>query len=260
MNRKILLTFDLEEFDLPEEYGVAISKEKQLAVSARGLENLLGVLRAQKVNATFFTTAYYAENNPQQMRELVAEGHEIASHLYYHSDYDPKHLQKSREKLRKITGQEISGFRSPRLRHMDPKLIKAAGYHYHSSLNPTYLPGRYNNLNKPRTLFRDVENELLVLPFSVSPVIRFPLFWLSFKNLNPQFYLTLCRQALRKDGYLHLYFHPWEFTALDEFSIPRYIKNRSGEKLTSQLDQLIQRMKSGGEFETISRFLEERGL
>ncbi len=257
MTRKILLTFDVEEFDLPEEYGIHLDKEQQLAVSRQGLDRVLEVLGKHNVAVTFFTTAYYAENNPDQMKALVANGHEVASHLYYHSDYNPSHILLSRQKLEEITNRPVVGFRTPRLRAMSPRLIKAAGYRYDSSLNPTYLPGRYNNYSKPRTWFEDYDNDLLVLPFSVSPVLRFPLFWLSFKNIYLPLYLWLCRQTLRQDGYLHLYFHPWEFTDLTNFKIPWYIKNRSGAQLIGQLDTLIEKMKGEGDFMTISQFFSE---
>lgn len=256
MEKKILLTFDIEEFDLPEEYLIHIEKDEQLEVCTQGLEKVLSVLKKHQVVATFFTTAFYAENNPCRIQALVRDGHEVASHLYYHSDYNPDHILESRLKLEEITGKKVVGFRTPRLRNMDPKIIKSAGYRYDSSLNPTYLPGRYNNLSKPRTLFKDSENGLFVLPFSVSPWLRLPLFWLSFKNFNFLFYSWLCCQTLRKDNYLHLYFHPWEFTSLDSYAIPWYIKSRSGDQLLRQLDMLIQKMRNKGSFTTISVFLD----
>lgn len=255
MARKILLTFDVEEFDLPEEYDIVIDKSAQLATSARGLDALLAVLQKHDAAATFFTTAYYAENYPDTLRALVGAGHEIASHLYYHSDYDPSHLRLSRQKLQEITGQEIAGFRSPRLRAMDPALIRSAGYRYDSSLNPTFLPGRYNNLDKPRTWFKDAAHDLIVLPFSVTPRFRIPLFWLAFKNMNARIYHTLCRQTLRHDGYLHLYFHPWEFTDLSTYKIPWYVKRRAGAPLVRRLDRLIGMLKKEGDFITVSAFL-----
>lgn len=256
MDKKILLTFDVEEFDLPEEYNAPIEKSEQLNVSSRGLTQVLALLRKHRVVATFFTTAFYAENFPCQIQALVSEGHEVASHLYYHSDYNPEHIRESRKKLEEITKQKVWGFRTPRLRPMDPELIKAAGYMYDSSLNPTFLPGRYNNFSRPRTHFR--ENGMHILPFSVSPGIRFPLFWLSFKNINFPAYLWLCRQTLRHDRYLHLYFHPWEFTNLDVYRIPWYIKNRSGDPLLRRLDLLIQNLGKEGGFATISEFLNDR--
>lgn len=257
MRKKILLTFDVEEFDLPEEYQLTIDKGKQLAISTQGLLDVLAILRKHQVMATFFTTAFYAENNPQIIRQIADEGHEIASHLYYHSDYNPTHILASKQKLEEIIGQEIFGIRIPRLRKMDLKLIKDAGYLYDSSLNPTYLPGRYNHFFKPKTLFFDKNAHISVLPFSVSPLIRFPLFWLSFKNIPFSWYFLLCKQALIADKYLHLYFHPWEFTDLSEFAIPAYIKKKSGQILLNQLEKLIIKLKDKGEFVTIVSFLKK---
>ncbi len=257
MRKKILLTFDVEEFDLPEEYQLTIAKDKQLAISTQGLLDVLDVLRKHQVMATFFTTAFYAENNPQIIRQIAADGHEIASHLYYHSDYNPTHILASKQKLEEIIGQEIFGIRIPRLRKMDLKLIKDAGYLYDSSLNPTYLPGRYNHFFKAKTLFFDKNANISVLPFSVSPLIRFPLFWLSFKNIPFSWYFLLCKQALMADKYLHLYFHPWEFTDLSEFAIPAYIKKKSGQILLNQLEKLIMKLKDKGEFVTVVRFLKK---
>lgn len=254
MTKCILLTFDLEEFDLPEEYQIMVPKSEQLEVASQGLDQVIGLLRKHKIKATFFTTAYYAENNPCRIQALIRDGHEVASHLYYHSDYNPDHVLGSKLKLEEITGKKVNGFRTPRLRPMDPNLIKDAGYTYDSSLNPTYLPGRYNNLSKPRLLFR--ENDMFILPFSVSPGIRFPLFWLSFKNINLNVYLWLCQRALAEDHYLHLYFHPWEFTSLDQYSIPWYVKRHSGTSLVRKLDLLIQKISKKGRFTTISDFLE----
>ena len=258
MERVILLTFDLEEFDLPLEYNIEINQQTQLDISTKGLKNLLDVLKRNKVVATFFTTAYYAENNISLIQELISDGHEIASHFYYHSDYNPSHILQSKLKLEEITNQKVAGIRIPRLRKTDINLIKDAGYLYDSSLNPTFLPGRYNNFFKPRTLFTDSGTNLFILPFSVSPVIRVPLFWLTFKNISYQIFIFLCMQTIHKDSYLHLYFHPWEFTDLSDFKIPSYIKRKSGKKMIDRLDNFIKLMKGRGKFVTIVQYLHER--
>ncbi len=255
IKNKILLTFDLEEFDLPLEYNTEISKQSQLDITTTGLKNLIPILKRNNITATFFTTAYYAENNVSLIQELIKDGHEIASHFYYHSDYCPSHILKSKQKLEEITNQQITGIRIPRLKEMDINLIKDAGYLYNSSLNPTYLPGRYNNYFKPRVLSRDLTTNLFILPFSVTPIVRFPLFWLTFKNINLQLFVFLCRQTLRKDKYLHLYFHPWEFTDLSAFEIPAYIKNKSGKRMHDRLDSFIKLLQLKGNFVTINQFL-----
>ncbi len=257
-NPNILLTFDLEEFDLPEEYAQSISKEAQIRISTEGLEAILALLDKYNLRATFFTTAYYAENKPDIMRK-IAEKHEVASHLYYHSVYNDDHILASKLKLEEIIGKKIWGFRMPRLKKTDLSIVKQAGYLYDSSINPTYLPSRYNNLAYPTTLYKDTKADLWELPFSVSPYLRFPLFWLSFKNIPFALYLFFCRQVLRKTSYLHLYFHPWEFADISSIKIPAYIKRKSGIKLVNRLEKLILALqKSPVHFITVADFIKAR--
>lgn len=255
MSKYILLTFDLEEFDLPLEFNADIDFNAQLQVTTNGLNNLLAVLKEHHVKATFFTTACYAENNEAVLHELIRDGHEIASHLYYHSVYKEEHLLQSKLKLEQICGQPVKGIRIPRFKQFEAQLIKDAGYTYDSSMHPTIVPGRYNHLQKPRLLWKDGRNGLWIFPLSVLPFFRIPLFWLSFKNIPAVIYFLLCKLALQKDRYLHLYFHPWEFTDLSLYRIPWYIKRRSGTEMTKRLNSFICKMKNKAEFLTITDFI-----
>ncbi|WP_026999266.1 polysaccharide deacetylase family protein [Eisenibacter elegans] len=251
---KILLTFDLEEFDLPIEYGNQIDEKEMFKVTSDGLENLLKILSEYKIRATFFTTANYAEKHPKIIERIVSENNELASHMYYHSDYDESHILKSKKKLEEISNTSINGIRMPRLKRVNLDKIKEAGYLYDSSLNPTFIPGRYNNLRKQRVLFTDPNTDLKVLPFSTS-IFRIPLFWLSFKNFNLQLYILLCNYALKRDSYLHLYFHPWEFANLSKYKIPFYIKRNSGHIMSTRFKYLLNKLSPTNEYLTITEFL-----
>ena len=57
----ILLSFDIEEFDMPFEYGKDISFENQIAVSEKGTEIILNILQKHQIKATFFSTVVFAE-------------------------------------------------------------------------------------------------------------------------------------------------------------------------------------------------------
>ena len=243
--RYILLGFDLEEFDMPLEYNVPITFEEQLRYSDEGMASIMPVLQAHNATATFFTTANYA----LQRNALVAglsQTHEIASHTFYHSAFEESHLLESRLVLEKISGKSVEGLRMPRMRPVPVEAIKKAGYFYDSSIHPTWLPGRYNNLHKPRTLYR--EDGLLRLPASVSPTLRIPLFWLAFKNFPFSFYLKIARQTLSKDGYLCLYYHPWEFSNLSNSGLPNYTRSIDSKALTERLEKLIRILKQEGNF------------
>jgi hypothetical protein len=259
LKSQILLTFDLEEFDLPLEYGCQISSEEQIRVTKEGLDRLTILLSKYNIPATFFTTSMYANINKESIKSLSVY-HEIASHSKSHSDFSVSDPLDSKSELEKISGKQVFGFRIPRFRKIDKSVIKAAGYIYDSSINPTYIPGRYNNLFTQRKLYTDTRTNLVVIPVSVSPVIRFPLFWLSFKNIPLPVYIHLCKSAIQKDSYLQLYFHPWEFAELESFNIPWYIKTHSGNSMTERFEKLITELRKTCDFSTISGFLNTKRL
>lgn len=243
----ILLSFDIEEFDMPFEYGKDISFKDQIAISVKGTEEILRILKKYEVIATFFCTATFALAVPDLVRRIVAEGHELASHGYYHSKFEPKHLLESKKVLEEISGVKVAGYRMARMMPVDEEEIAGAGYLYNSSINPTFLPGRYNNLHRPRTMF--YEKGVLQIPASVSPTFRIPLFWLSFHNFPLWLYRYLCEKTLRKDGYLNVYFHPWEFTDLNDkerFGFPGYVVKSSGTKMSERMERFIERFKKEG--------------
>lgn len=254
----ILLSFDVEEFDLPFEYGRKLPFAEQLSISTKGTLAILGLLRETGIKASFFVTANYAINQPHIISQIVNEGHELASHGFYHSSFSKDHLLESKLALEKLSGTRIKGFRMARMMPVNLNELKRAGYSYNSSMNPTWIPGRYNNFDKPRTRF--FEQDILQLPSSVSPVIRFPLFWLSFHNF-PMFFLNwLSYITYKKDKYLNIYFHPWEFTNLKQpkFGLPGYISKNSGDEFIARLKSFISYFqKKGLEFGTISQFIED---
>lgn len=253
--RKVLLTFDLEEFDIPNEYGSALDWEEQLSVGRRGMNAIIEVLELHKIPVTIFTTAAYAVENPEQL-QFLSEDHEIASHTFYHSSYKDEDLLQSRSTLEEITGKKVYGLRMPRMRPVDMSLVHRAGYNYDSSINPTFIPGKYNNSNLPKTLYK--EQGMYRLPCSVSPTLRIPLFWLAFKNFPYPLYRKLAKDTLRRYGYLNLYFHPWEFTNIHSYKLPLYVKRHSGAHLVERLHRLISDFKKEGSFQTINDFLRDQ--
>jgi peptidoglycan/xylan/chitin deacetylase (PgdA/CDA1 family) len=257
----ILLSFDIEEFDMPFEYGKSIDFAEQLAISTEGTNKILDILLKRDIKATFYCTANYALNKPDVIARIVNEGHEIASHGYYHSDFKVEHLKQSKDALEQLTGKQVKGYRMARMMPVDEQEIFKAGYQYNSSINPTYLPGRYNNFSKPRTWF--YQDGVLQLPSSVSPLVRFPLFWLSFHNLPMGILKWLSKKTYRKDGYLNLYFHPWEFTDLkkpEKFGFPGYVSKNTGVAFEKRIDNFIAwAQKAGYRFCTTGDFVERLG-
>ncbi|VVM06682.1 hypothetical protein MAMC_01191 [Methylacidimicrobium cyclopophantes] len=249
--KRALLSFDLEEFDLPVEFRRTLPESEQVAVSLVGLQRLTALLADRKIVATFFSTAILATNAPVAVREL-GNAHEIASHGYAHTGFSSSDPDRSKRVLEEITGRRVFGYRSPRFRPVANHLLRKAGYTYNSSENPTFLPGRYCRLLSPRRAYR--KGDLLQIPVSVSPWIRFPCFWLAFKNTPPSLFRTIAGWTLAESGYLHLVFHPWEFADLGDYGLPRWVSSPCGFELLERLASFLDWLALRARFTTLADF------
>ena len=237
---KVLLRFDIEEFDVPREHGVDYSLEDGISVSVEGTARILSILKKKHVKATFFCTGNFAAYAPEMIHRIIEEGHEVACHGMDHWRPKQTDVFQSKEIVERISGTKCFGYRQPRMFPVDDKDIKKAGYLYNSSLNPAFIPGRYMHLTTPRTCF--MKDGIYQIPASVTPWFRFPLFWLSLHNLPESLYFRLVKRVLKHDGYFVTYFHPWEFFDLKEhpeFKLPFIITKNSGTSLMCRLERLI---------------------
>ncbi|MBO0929476.1 DUF3473 domain-containing protein [Fibrella aquatilis] len=251
---RILFTVDVEEFDTALEYGHDLSLLDQIAVSTKGLRLLAERFEALNARTTLFTTANYALHEPALINQL-AQRHEIASHGYYHTTFEPGDLAKSKQALETLLGKPVRGFRRARMGDTNPQEVAEAGYIYNSSLHPTFIPGRYNHWGEPRLPFKELS--VWQIPASVTPRLRLPLFWLSLKNFPFAFYKQLCLETLRADGYVNLYVHPWEFTDLAAFDkIPAYVKRHSNHELLDRVETLLRFLRQHGDYATMGEFAE----
>lgn len=256
---KILLSFDTEEFDVPREHGVDFSLEDGMKVSRVGTNRILDCLKENGVKATFFCTANFAENAPDVMQRIMNEGHEVACHGCDHWQPKATDFEQSKLRVEAVIGKPTYGYRQPRMFPVSDSEIERMGYLYNSSLNPAFIPGRYMHLTTPRTWF--FKGKVMQIPASVTPLVRFPLFWLALHNLPEALYHAMVKRVINHDGYFVTYFHPWEFYELKEhpeFKMPFIIKNHSGLEMQQRLDRLIKMLKTRGEeFVTFHEFVKE---
>lgn len=247
MRGKILLSFDIEEFEMPREYGDPIPFDRQMEVSRLGTTRILDLLVKHQIKATFYTTANFANHAKDIIQRMIDEGHELASHGYVHEYFEAPHLKMSKEILEEIAQVPVHGYRMARMMPVPEEEVYKAGYVYNSSINPTLLPGRYNKLNEPRTYF--MREGVLQLPASVTPLVRFPMFWISFHNLPLWAYCLLAKWTLKKDGYLNTYFHPWEFMDIgpkEKYNFPFYVTKNTDLKMVGRLSKFIEWGKKNG--------------
>lgn len=263
--KTLLLNFDIEEFDLPTEYNTFISEENMYQISYDGTEKILSLLQQYNVCSTFFVTAKFGERYPKLIKKLSEIGHEIALHGYRHSHNYQKmeqknvyeYLKKAKQILEEIGGKGIIGFRAPRMMPPSYDVLKSIGIEYDSSLHPTCVPGRYNNMRENRKIC--IRNDVKVVPISVTPFLRLPFSWVWFRNFGLG-YSKICTKLSHWDqDFVNIYFHPWEFVDIKKYQVPMFIKRNTGEKLNNLLKKYLQWCFSRNiGITTISKYIEEK--
>lgn len=268
MVKTILLTFDIEEFDLPRKYGAKINDEEMYSMSNKGTKKLLNLLDMYKIRATFFITALFAKKYPKLIKQ-IGKKHEVGLHGYAHSDIYQElgkketfeRLKKAKKLLERISGKKVVSFRSSRFQKIDYSILEKIGIKIDSSLLPTFIPlsfvytlGRFENLFKSRKVF--YEKGIFEVPLTVTPIIRLPLIWITFRNM-PLSYGKMCTScSLINNNFINLVFHSWDFVDITNFDIPHLSKNKTGKRLIKKIDAYINWVKKKGyKFSTITGFL-----
>ena len=256
---KIMLTFDLEEFDLPREFNIFISEERMFSITKKGVYELKRILDKHNVRATFFTTANFAKKYPSLVKEL-SQRHEIACHGFSHSDdysEDISNANIAKKEIEQIICKSISGFRAPRFKIKKIESLHDSGFKYDSSVNPTIAPGKYCNLSEKRVINK--KGKILEIPLSTLPLfpfLRAPMNWYSFR-IFPTIYSkihTLLNNLT--STYQMLLIHPWEFVDLRNSTLPNEFRKNTGKVLSRRLENYIKFCKKKNfQFLTIKEFL-----
>jgi peptidoglycan/xylan/chitin deacetylase (PgdA/CDA1 family) len=261
--KKILLTFDVEEFDFPGEFEKPLDIEQEFETSKQGLLLLRNLLAKYNIRATFFTTANFAKKYPRLIKELSKE-HEIACHGYNHSDnYCEENsflnIAKAKAELERIIGKKIIGFRAPRFQINEISKLFDLGFVYDSSVHPTWIPGRYMNLSEKRNIHK--KGKILEIPLSTLPLLRLPIAWMFFRNFGLNYAKAFTKINFTFSNYTMLLFHSWEFTNLHNFKIPKYLQRNTGQTLLKMLEKYIRfSMRNKYKFEPIKRYLENKQI
>jgi len=131
-----------------EGYGFARPEDDGAAYRI-AIPRILELFERSGVRGTFFLIAGEAEAHGDVVREIVTQGHEVASHSMTHSlpffGLGPEALQRevfdSKEALESVSGIRVSGFRAPSWDLPDGLLqhLVDAGYRYDASEYPSIL-------------------------------------------------------------------------------------------------------------------------
>ncbi len=270
-----LLSFDVEEFTVPQEQKGSLTKEEREAVfevGAEGLKKCISILKQHGIVATCFCTAEFVKKYPELIRELYSMNCEIALHGFAHKDHYESMdettalslLVKAKQEIEKRVQCKIQGFRGPGFRVPKPVVLEDLGIVYDSSVHPTYIPTKYNHITQSRKVQK--YGAIVEIPISVVPVIGLPFSWLWFRNF-PLLYAKCCTVLnTATSDFTLLYFHPWEFADLkkQEWGCRGFLWNltirNTGKAMEQKLENYIIWAKERGKFKTIISYLHENEI
>jgi polysaccharide deacetylase family protein (PEP-CTERM system associated) len=190
----------------------------------RNVNRLLELLAHNDAHATFFTLGWIAERYPQLVRDIVAAGHEVASHGFDHLRASEQSVSAFRQDvgrakrlLEDIAGQRVRGYRAPSfsIGYTNPwafDVLVEAGYRYSSSVYPI-AHDHYGMPDAPRFAYQ-ARPRLLEIPITTTRLLgrNLPAGGGGYFRLAPY---RVSRWAVARVNRVDrrpaiFYMHPWE--------------------------------------------------
>ncbi len=223
------LTIDVEDYFQVEAFFGVIDRASWDTLECRverNVELIIRMLSESGSKATFFTLGWIARRYPQLIKNIVAEGHELASHGSEHRRADNQtreeflvDLIRSKHVLEDIGGKEVKGYRAPSFSILEKNLwaleqIEVAGYRYSSSIYPV-THDNYGIPAAPRFAFYPFAgSSFLEVPVTSLRVRgrNFPCGGGGFFRLLPYRVNAAALRAInqKEKEACVFYFHPWE--------------------------------------------------
>ena len=116
------MSVDVEDYYHVSAFESCINKKQWNEMPCRieaNMERILALFEQKSIKATFFTLGCVAERYPAMVREIVDQGHELASHGWEHVRVTHQNQQiftqditRTRQLLEDISGQPVVGYRA----------------------------------------------------------------------------------------------------------------------------------------------------
>src|SRR5262249_20348686 len=116
------MTVDVEDYFQVAAFADQVRREDWDAFPCRverNVNSILAMFSEYDVRATFFTLGWVAERYPKLTREIVGNGHELASHGYEHVKVHIQRpeefrgdIRRTKQILEDACGQRIRGYRA----------------------------------------------------------------------------------------------------------------------------------------------------
>lgn len=187
--------------------------------------NAMALFAEADVKATFFVLGWVADRYPGLVREIVDNGHELASHGYSHRritmldrERFRDEIKTSKKILEDIGSVEVKGYRAPSYSIVESTLwaheiLLEEGYLYSSSVYPI-KHDLYGIPDAPRFRYEVPELGLTEIPVSTTTIYgqNVPCGGGGYFRLFPY---PVSRWAIERVNRIerqpcNFYFHPWE--------------------------------------------------
>ena len=226
---RFAMTVDVEDYFQVWAFSDVVAQsswdgfERRVAASTR---RCLDMFDEAGVKATFFTLGWVGEREPALIRDIVARGHELASHGFDHSKVGAlsrtafaDDVARAKALLEDIAGVEVAGYRAPgfSISAETPwayEVLAGCGYRYSSSAHPI-AHDHYGDAQGARSPYRTLAER----SFVEAPVATIDVAGRRFSCAGGGWFramplgltkLMLERAAETLDGPAIFYVHPWE--------------------------------------------------
>ncbi len=274
------LTVDVEDYFHVSAFADTIEPSQWDTLSPRVEANsrkLLELFARSDTRATFFVLGWVAERFPGLVRDIVAQGHEVASHGYSHQliyQQSPEVFRsetaKSKALLEDIIGASVNGYRAASYSITGESLwaldiLAELGFEYDSSIFPVYHD-RYGMPNAPARIHRAIGpsgGELLEFPLTVARLFRWslPVAGGGYFRLYPYWFSrALLRKSQRDlDQPFIFYLHPWEIDpGQPRVENASWLSRFRHYQNLGRCEQRLERLLSDFQFTTVAEVLATR--
>ncbi|MCD2451843.1 DUF3473 domain-containing protein [Methylicorpusculum oleiharenae] len=223
------MTVDVEDYFQVSAFEKYINRSDWDSLPQRVSQNthrILDLFAEHNIHATFFTLGWVAERNPDLIRRIIKEGHELACHGYAHqrvTDQTPTQFStdiiKAKNLLEDLGGQPVNGYRAPSYSIGAKNLwahdiLNEAGFLYSSSVYPV-KHDLYGMPDAPRYLYQPLESsDFKEIPITTVRIgnKNFPCGGGGFFRFYPYAFSKWAFKVInhkeQQSGIF--YFHPWE--------------------------------------------------
>lgn len=253
------MTIDVEDYFQVSAFADIVSFKDWDIMEQRVQSNtgaILEILRHYNVQATFFVVGWIAEKYPELVRTIMADGHEIGCHSYWHRkiyELTPEEFKKDTLKakavLERICQKDITAYRAPsfsitRKSWWALEILKETGFRVDSSIYPI-THDLYGIPDSPRFHYELIGHAIHEYPISTAVFFgkKLPIAGGGYFRLFP-YWLT--KAALKRINGKELqpfvfYLHPWEI----DFEQPRFSQAKLLSKVRhyNNLDKTMKRFK-----------------